>query len=94
MTSTTSPTANFHESVKPLTLMRYLCKLVTPLGGVVLDPFLGSGTTAVAAVLEGFEWLGCELTPEYWPIIYHRVAWAENEIAIEAGAVASLTSVA
>jgi DNA modification methylase len=91
---TTSPTANFHESVKPLTLMRYLCKLVTPLGGVVLDPFLGSGTTAVAAVLEGFEWLGCELTPEYWPIIYHRVAWAENEIAIEAGAVASLTSVA
>jgi site-specific DNA-methyltransferase (adenine-specific) len=91
---TTRPAANFHESVKPLTLMRYLCKLVTPPGGVVLDPFLGSGTTAVAAVLEGFEWLGCELTPEYWSIIKRRVAWAEKEVAIKTGTLASLVSVA
>jgi len=89
---TTLPAANCHESVKPLTLMRYLCKLVTPPGGVVLDPFLGSGTTAVAAVLEGFEWMGCELTPEYWAIIKRRVEWAEKEVAIKAGALASSMS--
>jgi site-specific DNA-methyltransferase (adenine-specific) len=59
--------------------MRYLIKLVTPPGGTVLDPFLGSGSTAVATVLEGFEWVGCEMTKNYWPIIESRVAWAENQ---------------
>ena len=59
--------------------MRYLIKLVTPPNGVVLDPFLGSGTTAVAAVMEGFDWIGCELTEDYWPIIEARIAWAEKE---------------
>jgi site-specific DNA-methyltransferase (adenine-specific) len=59
--------------------MRHLIRLVTPPQGVVLDPFLGSGTTAVAAVLEGFNWIGCELTEDYWPIIEARVVWAENQ---------------
>ncbi len=71
--------ANHHPTVKPLALMRYLVRLVTPPGGVVLDPFLGSGTTAVAAILEGFDWLGCEITEDYWPIIEARVAWAQNQ---------------
>lgn len=76
---TTAPAANHHPTVKPVELMRHLVRLVTPPGGTVLDPFLGSGTTAVAAVLEGFDWLGCEMTDEYWPIIEARVAWAEGE---------------
>lgn len=67
---------NHHPTVKPTALMRHLVRLVTPPGGLVLDPFLGSGTTAVAATLEGFDWIGCELTPEYIPIIEGRVAHA------------------
>ena len=74
----TSPTANHHPTVKPVALMRHLVRLVTPPGGTVLDPFLGSGTTAVAATLEGFAWIGCELTDDYLPIIQARVAWAEQ----------------
>jgi len=70
---------NFHPTVKPMALMRYLVKLVTPPNGTVLDPFLGSGTTAVAAILEGFNWMGCEMTEDYWPIIEARVAWAEAQ---------------
>jgi site-specific DNA-methyltransferase (adenine-specific) len=70
---------NFHPTVKPLALMRYLIKLVTPPSGTVLDPFLGSGTTAMAATLEGFDWIGCEMTEDYWPIIEARVEWAQNE---------------
>ena len=72
-----------HPTVKPLALMRYLVKLVTPPGGTVLDPFLGSGTTACAAILEGFEWTGCEMTEDYWPIIEARVEWAQNELNTE-----------
>ena len=68
---------NFHPTVKPIALMRYLVKLVTPPNGTVLDPFLGSGTTAVAAILEGFNWMGCEMTEDYWLIIEARVGWAE-----------------
>ena len=70
---------NHHPTVKPVALMRHLVRLVTPPNGTVLDPFLGSGTTAVAAVLEGFDWVGCELTPDYWPIIESRVQWAEDQ---------------
>jgi len=70
---------NNHPTVKPLALMRYLIKLVTPPGGIVLDPFLGSGTTAMAAVMEGFDWVGCEMTEDYWPIIEARVEWAKNQ---------------
>jgi len=71
-----TPVANHHPTVKPVALMRWLVRLVTPPGGTVLDPFLGSGTTAVAAILEGFEWKGCEMTTDYLPIIEGRVAWA------------------
>jgi site-specific DNA-methyltransferase (adenine-specific) len=69
---------NGHPTVKPVALMRHLVRLVTPPGGTVLDPFLGSGTTAVAASLEGFQWIGCELTDDYLPIIQARVTWAEQ----------------
>jgi len=71
--------ANHHPTVKPVALMRYLIRLVTPPGGTVLDPFLGSGTTAVAAILERFDWIGCELTAEYLPIIAARTANAAND---------------
>ena len=74
---TNTASQNFHPTVKPIALMRYLVKLVTPPNGTVLDPFLGSGTTAVAAILEGFNWMGCEMTEDYWPIIEARVKWAE-----------------
>ena len=54
-----------HPTIKPLALMRYLCRLVCPPDGIVLDPFCGSGTTLEAARLEGFGAIGCELNPEY-----------------------------
>jgi site-specific DNA-methyltransferase (adenine-specific) len=76
----TEPSQNFHPTVKPIELMRYLIKLITPPKGTVLDPFLGSGTTAVAAVLEGFEWKGCEMTDDYLPIIKARVSWAKKQV--------------
>jgi hypothetical protein len=71
--------ANTHPTVKPIALMRYLIKLVTPPGGVVLDPFLGSGTTACAAVLEGFDYIGIEQTPEYADIAEARIAHYSKE---------------
>lgn len=77
--SLSKPRANFHPTVKPLTLMRYLARLVTQPGGTILDPFLGSGTTACAAILEGYKWIGCEYTNEYWPIIEARTAWAYEQ---------------
>lgn len=70
------PTKNFHPTVKPVALMRYLVRMVTPPNGTVLDPFTGSGTTLVAAVLEGFNSIGMEMTADYLPIIEGRVAWA------------------
>jgi DNA modification methylase len=76
----TAPRANHHPTVKPVDLMRWLVRLITPPGGTVLDPFLGSGTTAVAAILEGFNWVGCELTDDYLPIIEGRVAWAQHRV--------------
>ena len=76
-----APRANHHPTVKPVALMRHLVRLVTPPGGTVLDPFAGSGTTLVAATLEGFDAVGCEMTDEYLPIIAGRVAWAEDQVA-------------
>ena len=70
---------NFHPTVKPIKLMRWLCRLLTPQGGTVLDPFLGSGTTAVSAILEGFHAVGCEMTEDYYPIIEGRINWAKLE---------------
>jgi site-specific DNA-methyltransferase (adenine-specific) len=71
--------ANIHPTVKPIALMRYLIKLITPPGGVVLDPFLGSGTTACAAVLEGFDYIGIEMTPDYADIAEARIAHYSKE---------------
>lgn len=65
---------NVHPTVKPTELMRYLLRLVTPPGGVVLDPFMGSGSTGKAAMLEGFRFIGCELSPEYAEIAKRRIA--------------------
>jgi len=70
---------NHHPTVKPVSLMRHLIAMVTPKDGVVLDPFMGSGTTAVAATLEGISWVGCEMNEEYVEIIMARVAHAERE---------------
>ena len=56
---------NFHPTVKPIELMRYLVRLVTPKNGIVLDPFIGSGSTGVAALLEGFRCIGIEQSAEY-----------------------------
>jgi site-specific DNA-methyltransferase (adenine-specific) len=72
------PRANHHPTVKPTDLMRYLCRLVTPPGGLVLDPFTGSGSTGKAAVLEGFRFLGCELSEEYAAIARARIAAAQG----------------
>jgi DNA modification methylase len=69
---------NSHPTVKPTDLMRYLCRLVTPPGGTVLDPFTGSGSTGKAAVLEGFSFIGCELSEEYAAIAYARIDWADE----------------
>jgi site-specific DNA-methyltransferase (adenine-specific) len=76
-----TPTANFHPTVKPTELMRYLVKLITPPGGTVLDPFTGSGSTGKAAILEGFDFIGIELTEDYWPIIEGRLKHAEAKVA-------------
>jgi DNA modification methylase len=71
------PSRNVHPTVKPLALMRWLCRLVTPPGGVILDPFTGSGSTGCAAVLEGFRFLGIEQDAEYVAIAERRIAhWA------------------
>jgi len=74
---------NFHPTVKPTALMRYLVKLVTPPGGTVLDPFTGSGSTGKAAILEGFTFIGCEMTEDYVPIIQGRLEHAEATAAAE-----------
>ena len=71
---------NHHPTVKPTDLMRYLCRLVTPPGGTVLDPFMGSGSTGKAATLEGFSFVGCELQPEYMAIAEARIGHAEGEV--------------
>ena len=70
---------NFHPTVKPTDLMRYLIKLVTPPGGTVFDPFTGSGSTGKAAILEGFRFIGCEITEDYIPIIQGRLDHAEEQ---------------
>lgn len=71
-------TKNIHPTVKPTNLMRYLIKLVTPAGGVVLDPFTGSGSTGKAALLDGYKFIGIELTEEYLPIIKDRLTHAQE----------------
>jgi site-specific DNA-methyltransferase (adenine-specific) len=71
---------NNHPTVKPIELMKYLIKLITPPGGVVLDPFNGSGTTGMAAVELGFDYIGCELDPAYVEISLKRIeAWRNRD---------------
>jgi site-specific DNA-methyltransferase (adenine-specific) len=75
---------NNHPTVKPIDLMRYLCRLVTPPGGLVLDPFAGSGTTGIAAALESCRFLGFEQEPGYVEIARVRIRhWAEQNMQIE-----------
>ena len=69
---------NNHPTVKPTDLMRYLCRMVTPTGGVVLDPFTGSGSTGRGAVLEGFRFIGCEMDADYIEIAKARILAAEK----------------
>lgn len=71
---------NTHPTVKPTLLMQYLCRLVTPPHGVVLDPFMGSGSTGKAAVLERFDFIGIEKEREYFEIARQRIAAVANEI--------------
>ena len=68
------PQRNHHPTVKPVDLMQYLCRLVTPPGGIVLDPFMGSGSTGRAALMEGFRFIGIEQDPEYAEIARARIA--------------------
>lgn len=68
------PSANYHPTVKPTELMRYLCRLVTPPHGIILDPFMGSGSTGRGAALEGFSFIGIEKDTGYWEIAKARVA--------------------
>jgi DNA modification methylase len=84
---------NFHPTVKPTDLMRYLIKLVTPAGGVVLDPFTGSGSTGKAALLDGYRFVGIEMTADYLPIIEGRLLWAEAEAQRVAQAAAEEESI-
>ena len=74
---------NPHPTVKPTKLMRYLVRLVTPPGGTVLDPFMGSGSTGKAAALEGFPFIGIEISPEYIEIARARIEHAEAEAGEE-----------
>lgn len=68
-----------HPTVKPVDLMRWLVRLVTPPGGTVLDPFAGSGTTGVACAEEGFRFIGIEREPEYHAIALARIAAATRQ---------------
>lgn len=72
--------SNHHPTVKPLSLMRYLCRLITPPGGTVLDPFMGSGSTGCGAVQEGFDFVGIEREEEYLEIARRRIDhWRAQE---------------
>jgi len=72
---------NNHPTVKPQALMRWLCRLITPPGGTVLDPFMGSGSTLIAADAEQFNAIGCELSPEYAAIAERRIRAAAGMFA-------------
>jgi DNA modification methylase len=78
----TSGSRNFHPTVKPLALMQYLCRLVTPVHGVVLDPFTGSGSTGRAALLEGFDFIGIEKEQPYFEIAKARISATLRELQI------------
>ena len=64
---------NIHPTVKPINLLRWLCRLITPPGGIILDPFMGSGSTGIAAIREGFRFLGYECEFDYYEIAMARL---------------------
>jgi len=68
-----TPTKNTHPTVKPVALMTYLCRLITPPNGIVLDPFMGSGSTGISALLEGFRFCGMEQDKSYFDIASARI---------------------
>jgi site-specific DNA-methyltransferase (adenine-specific) len=74
---------NYHPTVKPTALMRYLVRLVTPPNGTVLDPFLGSGSTGKACMYEKFDFIGIEMTEEYLPIARARIEFAQVDKELE-----------
>jgi hypothetical protein len=74
---------NTHPTVKPQALMRWLCRLICPPGGTVIDPFLGSGTTGLACLAEGLDFLGIESDPEWFAVAERRFAVAEQRIAAQ-----------
>ncbi len=103
------PQRNHHPCVKSTPLMRYLCRLITPPGGIVLDPFMGSGSTGKGAVLEGFEFIGIEQDAEYLEIarariaaavarsqalsLEQRVAWLETQVQAQGAKLRKLEAV-
>lgn len=70
---------NIHPTVKPIKLMEYLVKLVTPINGIVLDPFMGSGTTGIAAIQNGYQFIGMEMEEEYFNIAKERIEYVNNK---------------
>lgn len=81
---------NTHPTVKPTELMRYLCRLVTPPGGTVLDPFMGSGSTGKAALLEGFVFIGIEREQESFDTAAARIGFAGSARAVAAAEAAQM----
>lgn len=79
----TTGSKNPHPTVKPVALMRWLVRLVTPPGGRVLDPFMGSGSTGVATALEGFRFTGIELDPQFFAVASERIYFARKEYISE-----------
>lgn len=76
-------TSNTHPTVKPIALMRYLVKLVTPKNGTVLDPFMGSGTTGKSALQEGMNFIGIELNDKYFQVAKERIEYEQNKPSLE-----------
>lgn len=70
---------NWHPTVKPTPLMAHYSRLICPPGGVILDPFMGSGSTGKAAIMEGFRFIGAEMDPSYMPIAEARIRFAADE---------------
>ena len=76
--NTQNPKKNNHPTVKPINLLTYLVRLVTPTNGIVLDPYMGSGSTGIATLLEGFDFIGMELDEDYFKIASQRISkWEE-----------------
>lgn len=77
----TSGAKNNHPTVKPIALMKYLCRLITQPGGVILDPWMGSGSTGRAAIEEGFSFIGIDLNPDFVTIASARIAFSHKKVA-------------